>query len=459
MLTTRHVTPDGFGGKNRDWDKDTELVKWRENWANITNRKFEEKGLAERIDHRTLRAQGINREPTIHLGHEASALEKKGIRTERGDYNREIQKRNEERAKKAEHKREITPYHAESKETAQFKIGATEPRTEELSKLEKELQKMREARKTAQYIEKPIETESEPPYVSALEKQLKAEKAMQRIEKTREQQNGAEQTAKRMNALREKYIELETAKNALMAEHNREKQEITNREYRAELMDEHAKNIETLQSRAAQLQENRQNMRLLDFKKKKAIDEKIALATRELEQAQAYFKNRFNVDPRQAYQEIKHLQEEIREKQEKLNNKQITVQSIRKKQETIELEYHTQKLLNETCPDHQQISGLLEQTHQPPQSTRDKILRDRIEHQLNTINDASFQKVIDKLPPYEVHILSNIREQTKEQEQLHKYEREQAFLTQYYKTTDKKEREKLLKSDNERRNQTYNRTR
>jgi len=100
MLTTRHVTPDGFGGKNRDWDKEAELVKWRENWAKINNRKFEEKGLDERIDHRTLKAQGIDREPTIHLGYEAAALEHKGIRTEKGDINREIKRRNEERAKK-----------------------------------------------------------------------------------------------------------------------------------------------------------------------------------------------------------------------------------------------------------------------------------------------------------------------------------------------------------------------
>jgi hypothetical protein len=36
--------------------------------------------------------------PYIHLGHEAAALEKKGIKTARGDYNREIKRRNETRA-------------------------------------------------------------------------------------------------------------------------------------------------------------------------------------------------------------------------------------------------------------------------------------------------------------------------------------------------------------------------
>jgi hypothetical protein len=109
MLTTRHVTPDGFGGKNRDWDEPAELVGWRKSWADVNNRLFEEKGLEERIDHRTLRAQGIDREPTIHLGHEAWALEKKGRRTERGDRNREIQQRNADRAaEKAERRQELT---------------------------------------------------------------------------------------------------------------------------------------------------------------------------------------------------------------------------------------------------------------------------------------------------------------------------------------------------------------
>ena len=106
MLTTRHVSPDGFGGKNRAWDKDYELVSWRKNWAEVNNRKFEEKGLDERIDHRSYKDRGIDREPTIHLGHEAWALEKKGIRTAKGDYNREIQRRNADRAQKTERKQE-----------------------------------------------------------------------------------------------------------------------------------------------------------------------------------------------------------------------------------------------------------------------------------------------------------------------------------------------------------------
>ena len=413
MLTTRHVTPDGFGKKNTGWNDKTLFLGWRENWADVNNRMFERKGLDERIDHRSYEDQGIDREPMVHLGYEAAALERKGIKTERGNHNREVQKRNEER-----------------ENLKRLKAEKSEQDTEELRKiakeaqLEKELQKIREAQKTARHMENPIKSESELPFISALEERLKAEKAMQHMEKMQAQQSCTEQTAKRMNELKEKYIAYESEKISLTAQHNRDKFEIPPLEYRAELMDEHAKNIDVLQGRAAQLQEARQKVRLLEFAKKKDIDEKLANATQELGQAQDFFKNRFHVDPRQAYEELKRLQDEIRIKQKELNAKQIIVQAIREKQDSIELAYHTQKLLNETRPDHEQISHLLEQMRQPPKSAREQQLQERIERQLNVVGDTSFQKVIDHLPPYESHILKNIREQAKERQRQIELEKE-----------------------------------
>jgi len=76
------------------------LLEWRKAWANANNGMFERKGLAERIDHRSYKEQGVDRLPYIHMGHEATFLEKKGIFTRRGDYNREIQRHNNERAAK-----------------------------------------------------------------------------------------------------------------------------------------------------------------------------------------------------------------------------------------------------------------------------------------------------------------------------------------------------------------------
>jgi len=39
------------------------------------------------IDHHTLKAHGLDREPTIHLGAETWRWSKKGARTERDNYN------------------------------------------------------------------------------------------------------------------------------------------------------------------------------------------------------------------------------------------------------------------------------------------------------------------------------------------------------------------------------------
>jgi len=67
MLTMRDVSTEGFEKKNRDWNNVQLLEEWRENWAKVCNEKLEEKGL-QKIDHRSLEAQGLERIPTIHVG-------------------------------------------------------------------------------------------------------------------------------------------------------------------------------------------------------------------------------------------------------------------------------------------------------------------------------------------------------------------------------------------------------
>jgi hypothetical protein len=97
LLTMRPIDGDGFGPKERQWDKKQELEVWREKWADHQNRTFEKLGLAVRVDHRSLAAQGIDREPEPKLGPMVSAMERRGIETDRGDQRREVQARNAER--------------------------------------------------------------------------------------------------------------------------------------------------------------------------------------------------------------------------------------------------------------------------------------------------------------------------------------------------------------------------
>lgn len=73
-----------------DWDKKETLEQWREAWAAHANTALERAGREERIDHRSLAEQGIDRVPQVHLGPNVVSMERKGIETDRGERYREI---------------------------------------------------------------------------------------------------------------------------------------------------------------------------------------------------------------------------------------------------------------------------------------------------------------------------------------------------------------------------------
>ena len=88
--------PDGKGGwKNHredttDWNDKENVEIWRAAWAAYTNRALESAGRPERIDHRSYKRQGIDKIPSVHMGPAASQMEKRGIRTDKGEVNRQI---------------------------------------------------------------------------------------------------------------------------------------------------------------------------------------------------------------------------------------------------------------------------------------------------------------------------------------------------------------------------------
>lgn len=72
-----------------------ELKLIRKQWADMTNERLEHAQIDARIDHRSHAERGLDQLPTKKLGWEASALERKGIRTETGDYNRTVKEYND----------------------------------------------------------------------------------------------------------------------------------------------------------------------------------------------------------------------------------------------------------------------------------------------------------------------------------------------------------------------------
>jgi len=74
-----------------DWNEQTKAEGWREAWAKSVNEVLERAGSEERIDHRSYERQGIDQIPTVHMGVAASQMERRGIKTERGNRNRIIE--------------------------------------------------------------------------------------------------------------------------------------------------------------------------------------------------------------------------------------------------------------------------------------------------------------------------------------------------------------------------------
>ena len=121
LLTTRRLTAAGFGAKTRELDdlKSGEIGRWRERFAEVQNERLREAGVEVRVDHRSLEAQAIDREATIHLGPTATALERRGVPTRLGESNRAVQASHAQRQRDTEarpatkQKRQAEPQAAE----------------------------------------------------------------------------------------------------------------------------------------------------------------------------------------------------------------------------------------------------------------------------------------------------------------------------------------------------------
>jgi ATP-dependent exoDNAse (exonuclease V) alpha subunit len=93
LSTTREVKVEGLGAKTTLDTSDTnrrklglgpainELLHVRERWATVTNEALQEARIATRIDHRSLEAQGIDREPRPQIPRAAFEMERHGYRS------------------------------------------------------------------------------------------------------------------------------------------------------------------------------------------------------------------------------------------------------------------------------------------------------------------------------------------------------------------------------------------
>ena len=104
--------------KTNDWDSSERIEEWRKGWAEICQAWYKRYGICKEITQKSYARQGIDREPTIHLGSKVKSLEDHGLSTDRGKKNRDIIARNQERDRlllrqriEKEHSRELVHNH------------------------------------------------------------------------------------------------------------------------------------------------------------------------------------------------------------------------------------------------------------------------------------------------------------------------------------------------------------
>jgi ATP-dependent exoDNAse (exonuclease V) alpha subunit len=80
LATMRTIDGDKFSAKKpREWNDKGLLIHWRETWCDAENAALEKAGRPERVDHRSLKDRGIDREPEPKIGKEAVGLKERGV--------------------------------------------------------------------------------------------------------------------------------------------------------------------------------------------------------------------------------------------------------------------------------------------------------------------------------------------------------------------------------------------
>ena len=78
MLTMRKLLPRGLGPKVREWNNKANVKVWRREWARAQNASLVRAGHQASVDHRSYRAQGINKQPGIHEGPKTRRMRQRG---------------------------------------------------------------------------------------------------------------------------------------------------------------------------------------------------------------------------------------------------------------------------------------------------------------------------------------------------------------------------------------------
>ena len=154
LLSTRRLDADGFGEKTRELDSAKTgaaiITEWRERFAQLQNERLREAGHSVQVDHRSLEAQGIDREPTQHLGPAATGYERRT-----GERSRKGQQHDQDALERLQRAREAGELERQGKEVERSIIDLSGDL--EAAKRERAAQQERQARERQQAERQRIE--------------------------------------------------------------------------------------------------------------------------------------------------------------------------------------------------------------------------------------------------------------------------------------------------------------
>ncbi len=114
MITMRELNADGtFGNKNRSWNKYNGGLNiadmLRPEAARLMNEALEAIGSSKMVEHESYIERGIDKIPQKHMGAAATAMERRGIKTNKGNQNRYIDWLNHIHAENLRQAEELAP--------------------------------------------------------------------------------------------------------------------------------------------------------------------------------------------------------------------------------------------------------------------------------------------------------------------------------------------------------------
>jgi hypothetical protein len=179
-----------------------QIIECRERIANRINQSLELANIQKQVSHLSYKDQGIDKIPTKHLGKSATFLERKGIKTEIGDYNRSAMRFNELKTTLESiytHKAIESPNHTNINAPEALKTGleieltATERAKMYLQKLSEEKNKPENIKETEQ---KPITEDRKAQLLSDILSKRSYDQIIDRQKKERENKLEQEQAQK-----------------------------------------------------------------------------------------------------------------------------------------------------------------------------------------------------------------------------------------------------------------------